>query len=206
MPRRNQRTVITFDRFGPRVEGDGTICHTDVTSVTARSLSRVVERRQLIVELSGRRPSSSKTMTTFSDGGDGLHISNMAGLSPHSSSSGDMRFHLQTLLDTKEKQLQQAGTLGQQLLAQRMELEERIRQLQEFDLDDLNADADDLDVSVRERYRDLADTIKAWDAENEQLTGVFASNASRALQCLLSHLAESTRCSLCPMAHMLLLT
>ena len=119
-------------------------------------------------------------MTTFSDGGDGLHISNMAGLASYSSSSGDMRFHLQILLDSKEKQLQQAGTLGQQLLAQRMELEERIRQLQELDLDD--GDVDD----VRDKYRDLADTIKAWDAENEQLSSSFGVKVCCSSQCGVS--------------------
>lgn len=80
-----------------------------------------------------------------------------------------MRFHLQTLLDSKEKQLQQAGTLGQQLLAQRMELEERIRQLQEMDFD--SGDSDE----VRESYRELVDTIKTWDGENEQLSSAFGT-------------------------------
>ena len=106
-------------------------------------------------------------MATFSDGGDVVQLPSMAGHSPSLSSSGDMRELLQTLLDSKEKQLQQAGTLGQQLLTQRMELEERIRQLQELDLD--GGDTDD----VREKYRELADTIKAWDAENEELSSAF---------------------------------
>lgn len=106
-------------------------------------------------------------MATFSDGGDVAHLASMAGHPSSFSSSGDMRELLQNLLDSKEKQLQQAGTLGQQLLTQRMELEERIRQLQELDLD--GGDGDD----VREKYRELADTIKAWDAENEQLSSAF---------------------------------
>jgi hypothetical protein len=139
----------------------------NVTMSQSVVLSRVVERRKLIVQLSGRRQSSSKTMTTLSDGGDGLRLFNMSGSSPHSSSSGDMRFHLQSLLDSKEKQLQQAGTLGQQLLAQRMELEERIRMLQDMELD--GGEGDD----VRDKYRDLVDTIKTWDAENEQLSGAL---------------------------------
>lgn len=106
-------------------------------------------------------------MATFSDGGDVAHVSSMAGHISSFSSSGDMRELLQNLLDSKEKQLQQAGTLGQQLLTQRMELEERIRQLQDLDLD--GEDADD----IRDKYRELADTIKAWDAENEQLSSAF---------------------------------
>ncbi|KAH9946869.1 hypothetical protein B0H21DRAFT_891679 [Amylocystis lapponica] len=112
-------------------------------------------------------------MPTFSDGDDSVdaHIMDDHPLS----STGDMRVHLQNLLDSKEKQLQQAGTLGQQLLAQRMELEERIRQLQDMDLDGGSSDDEDLDVSVRERYRELADTIKSWDTENEQLSSVFGT-------------------------------
>lgn len=46
-----------------------------------------------------------------------------------------MRSHLQTLLETKEKPLQQAGALGQRVLAQRMDLEQHIRQLQDTDSD-----------------------------------------------------------------------
>ncbi|KAK7027275.1 hypothetical protein VNI00_015364 [Paramarasmius palmivorus] len=52
----------------------------------------------------------------------------------------DVKSHLQTLLDVKEKQLQQAGTFGQRVLAQQMELEERIRHLQE-DLGDESGDS-----------------------------------------------------------------
>src|SRR5882762_6734726 len=68
-----------------------------------------------------------QTMVTFADG----PTIPMPDFSGHSSSAGDMKFHLQNLLDSKEKQLQQAGTLGQRVLAQQMELEERIRQIQE---------------------------------------------------------------------------
>ncbi|KAI8976653.1 hypothetical protein BD414DRAFT_539198 [Trametes punicea] len=121
-------------------------------------------------------------MATFSDGEDAMSSLSRP-LSPsavHFDTTDSMRLHLQALLDSKEKQLQSAATLGHQLLAQRMELEERIRQLQELDLDGgagSGGSSEDghggLDVSVRERYRELAEAIKAWDAENEQLTTVF---------------------------------
>lgn len=90
------------------------------------------------------------------------------------SSAGDMRFYLQNLLDSKEKQLQQAGTLGQRVLAQQMELEERIRQLQELEAD--KSDDDEVEPDVRNRYRELADTIIAWDAENAQLSSAFGAS------------------------------
>ena len=117
-------------------------------------------------------------MTTFSDGGD------VAAMADYDS-QGNMRLHLQALLDNKEKQLQSAATLGHQLLAQRMELEERIRQMQELELDGSGSD-DGLDGSVRDKYRDLADAIKAWDTENEQLTSVFGAKVSGNLACLFS--------------------
>jgi hypothetical protein len=110
---------------------------------------------------------------TMGSSSDGLHTlpeypQNAA------SSAGDMRFYLQNLLDSKEKQLQQAGTLGQRVLAQQMELEERIRQLQELDAD--KSDDEEVDPDVRNRYRELADTIMAWDAENAQLSSAFGAS------------------------------
>ncbi|KAG6908006.1 hypothetical protein DXG01_006541 [Tephrocybe rancida] len=90
------------------------------------------------------------------------------------SSAGDMKFHLQTVLDNKEKQLQQAATLGQRVLAQRVELEERIRQLQELEAE--KAEDDEIDGTARERYRELADTLVVWDSENAQLSTAFGSS------------------------------
>ncbi|PPQ80542.1 hypothetical protein CVT25_001575 [Psilocybe cyanescens] len=90
------------------------------------------------------------------------------------STAGDMKFQLQNLLDSKEKQLQQAGSLGQRVLAQQMELEERIRQLQELEAD--KGEDDEIDHEARERYRELADTIVAWDTENAQLSSTFGSS------------------------------
>jgi hypothetical protein len=111
-------------------------------------------------------------MAHFSDG----PTIPMPDFSAHSSSAGDMRFHLQNLLDSKEKQLQQAGTLGQRVLAQQMELEERIRQLQEADAD--KGEDDELDAEATGRYRELAETIRTWDAENAQLSSAFGSKVS----------------------------
>jgi hypothetical protein len=51
----------------------------------------------------------------------------MSDFTPNALSSvGGMRLQLQNLLDLKEKRLQHAGTLGQRILAQQVELEERI--------------------------------------------------------------------------------
>ena len=98
-------------------------------------------------------------------------ISYMTDFDDPFSTAGDMKYHLEYLLDSKEKQLQQAGSLGQRVMAQQMELEERIRQLQE-----LEADKDKIDLEARERYRKLAETISAWDLENTQLSSAFAGS------------------------------
>ncbi|KAF9558067.1 hypothetical protein CPC08DRAFT_667924 [Agrocybe pediades] len=90
------------------------------------------------------------------------------------STAGDMKFHLQTLLDNKEKQLQQAGNLGQRVLAQQMELEERIRQLEELEAD--KGENDHIEDEALERYRELSETILAWDAENAQLSSAFGNS------------------------------
>lgn len=90
-------------------------------------------------------------------------------------SNADIKFHLQSLLDSKEKQLQQAGTLGQRVLAQQMELEERIRQLQEETTD---GDGRALDEEAKARYRELAETIEEWDKENAVLSSAFGNKVS----------------------------
>ena len=102
-------------------------------------------------------------MATSSDGGDNYVPSALSNSLNNGTSSGDMRFYLQSLLDDKEKQLQQAGTLGQQLLAQRMELDDTVKMLQEM------LDIGDGD-EVRDKLRELDETIRTWDAENEQLS------------------------------------
>ena len=119
-------------------------------------------------------------MAHFSDGGP--HIS-MPDFSDSGPSNADIKFHLQSLLDSKEKQLQQAGTLGQRVLAQQMELEERIRQLQEE-----TADGDEgvLDEEAKARYRELAETIEEWDKENAMLSNAFGNKVSIYIFCILS--------------------
>ena len=105
---------------------------------------------------------------------EGALLPAMPDFAPSSlNSMDDMKYQLQSLLDSKEKQLQQAGTLGQRVLAQQMELEERIRQIQEFAAD--HSEDDDIDLQVRDKYEELANTIRAWDTENAQLSSAFGS-------------------------------
>ena len=110
-------------------------------------------------------------MPTFSDGQDTLSPTMSDFFSSGVPSIGDMRAHLQLLLDNKEKQLQHVGTLGQRILSQQVQLDERVRQL--HDLEAELGDDQDLDSEIRERYRELAEMVKAWDADNTQLTESF---------------------------------
>src|ERR1700753_2867583 len=76
-----------------------------------------------------------------------------------------LRERLQLLLDDKEKQLQMAGTLGQRILAQQMELEERINQLSGARHDDQEG----MKVDARDKLRDLAEVLQSWDRENANI-------------------------------------
>lgn len=87
------------------------------------------------------------------------------------SSAGDLRDHLQWLLDSKEKQLQQAGTLGQRVLAQQMELEERIRQLQDLDMS--AQDEEEVGQEIKMKVGELQDALRGWDEENGRLSSGF---------------------------------
>ena len=99
-------------------------------------------------------------------------------------SAGSMRHFLQGLLDIKEKQLQQAGTLGQRVLAQQMELEERVRQLQ--DIDSERTEDEEVSAETRLCYRDLANTLKTWDEENFTLSQTFGTSVFFSFPSLIS--------------------
>jgi hypothetical protein len=111
---------------------------------------------------------------TGNDPFSSVHLSSL-----NFSTVGDMKTHLHRLLDSKEKQLQQAGSLGQRVLSQQMELEERIRQIQEVIEEGKGEEEDEqrLDEETRERYRLLADTLLAWDEENARLSSAFGAGA-----------------------------
>ncbi|KIY65620.1 hypothetical protein CYLTODRAFT_379149 [Cylindrobasidium torrendii FP15055 ss-10] len=89
------------------------------------------------------------------------------------SSPSELLSHLEGLLDAKEAQLQHAATFGQRVLAQRMELDERVRQLREEHADELDDERDLLDEDLAEKYKELADTLMLWDKENAEMSREF---------------------------------
>lgn len=93
---------------------------------------------------------------------------------------GDLSAHLQPLLDNKEKQLQQVGTLGQRILSQQVQLDERICQLRELEAE--LGDNQDLDSEIRKRYKELMEMVKSWDTDNTLLVQPFVPKV-RSLPC-----------------------
>lgn len=98
-------------------------------------------------------------------------------------SAGEMRVKLQALLDDKEKQLNLAGTLGQRILGQQLELEERINQLVDVEERLQNAPGD-VDTEMRIKLQELADVMQAWETENERMFEGFGTKVCRFLFCL----------------------
>jgi hypothetical protein len=77
-------------------------------------------------------------------------------------SATSLRTHLQALLEHKTGQLQMVGTMGQKILAQQAELEERITSL-----GDIETDAEDIDDETRAKLLELQDAMMGWDSDNQ---------------------------------------
>ncbi|KAF7426385.1 hypothetical protein PC9H_008753 [Pleurotus ostreatus] len=110
---------------------------------------------------------------------DGHHFADFSGPSNPFTSAGDLNFQLQTLLEAKKEQLNQAALFGQQILDQQKELHERIRQLQE--VEGQKEEDDEVDPDSRIRYEQLAETIRVWDAQNAQFGNHFVNGKDPSL-------------------------
>jgi hypothetical protein len=71
-----------------------------------------------------------------------------------------LRQHLSTLLEQKSSQLQILGNMGQEILKQQQELEERIRGFEDEGEDEVGDE-------TKERLRELDSAMKAWESQNE---------------------------------------
>lgn len=86
----------------------------------------------------------------------------------------DLRDQLQSVLDEKEKQLQLAGTLGQRILAQQMELEERINQLH-LSTSELGNGGRDLSEETKDKLKELGMVLSSWETENSDFFSRLAA-------------------------------
>jgi hypothetical protein len=73
-----------------------------------------------------------------------------------------LRDHLASLLEHKTAQLQTLGSMGQEILRQQQELEERIRLVEE--------DAEDeVGEETREKLAELEEAMQGWEMTNESM-------------------------------------
>lgn len=96
---------------------------------------------------------------------------------PESARQGDnghaLRRHLQSLLEQKSGQLQVLGTMGQEILKQQQELEERIRDFEEGE------ELDSLDRDSKGRLKELDEAMRAWEAQNDEMMRELGGKVSR---------------------------
>jgi hypothetical protein len=94
-----------------------------------------------------------------------------------------LRSHLQNLLEQKSTQLQTLGTMGQEILKQQQELEERIRGFEEDEDEEIGQ-------GTKTKLKELDDAMRAWESQNEDMmkelggkvcfiTGMIADDRSR---------------------------
>ncbi|KAG8896978.1 hypothetical protein FRC00_004966, partial [Tulasnella sp. 408] len=93
----------------------------------------------------------------------------------------NLRTQLQGLLDEKEQQLARAGALGQQLLSQQVELNERIAALERYEhlaSSGSRTPDPDGDPELRQKLTELSEALQSWDNDNEKIwTGIAAGGA-----------------------------
>lgn len=73
-----------------------------------------------------------------------------------------LRQHLSSLLDQKSSQLQMLGTMGQEILKQQQELEERIQAFEDEDEGD-----EEVGEETKSKLKDLDDAMRGWEHQNE---------------------------------------
>lgn len=78
--------------------------------------------------------------------------------------AASLRTQLQALLEDKSTQLTAVGTMGQMILAQQTELEQRIHALMELD-----GDSEEIGDDTRGKLLELQTAMKTWDSSNQGL-------------------------------------
>ncbi|KAF8326317.1 uncharacterized protein EI90DRAFT_3070377 [Cantharellus anzutake] len=79
-----------------------------------------------------------------------------------------IREQLQALISNKKRQLTLVGTLGQRLLSQEIELEERIQRMVEAEIG-VPQSGDSKDIApTGDELESLGRTLKTWEVENQE--------------------------------------
>lgn len=85
-----------------------------------------------------------------------------------------LRQHLSSLLEQKSSQLQVLGTMGQEILKQQQELEERIRTFAEAGEED-----EEIDEETKSKLQDLDEAMDEWENQNEGMMRELGGKVSR---------------------------
>jgi len=108
--------------------------------------------------------------------------------------AAELKAHLQSLLDAKEVQLSQAAALGQRVLAQQMELENRILKINSglealMDEDVYGGIANNsmkrgvVSGEALSHYRELAQAVAQWDEETKALSSELGGTTLSRVSC-----------------------
>lgn len=100
--------------------------------------------------------------TSSGIGGHQLERSPSPELLSQDLNASSIRTHLQALLEHKSGQLQMVGTMGQKILSQQAELEERIQSL-----GDMETDNEEIDDDTRGKLLELQEAMKGWESDNQ---------------------------------------
>lgn len=74
-----------------------------------------------------------------------------------------LRQHLSSLLDQKSSQLQMLGSMGQEILKQQQELEERIKGFE----DEEDEGEDQVGDVTKSKLKQLDEAMRQWESQNE---------------------------------------
>ena len=95
-----------------------------------------------------------------------------------------LRQHLAMLLDHKTSQLQMLGTMGQEILRQQQELEERVKG---FESEEAEGD-EEVGESTKDKFRDLDGAMKRWEDHND---GMMRELGGKVRLSIYSHCMDS---------------
>ena len=109
-------------------------------------------------------------MPSFTTNGDDTpSFSVFPALEDDTSLPRGIREQLQALIDDKKRQLTLVGTLGQRFLSQEVELEERIQQMDEAEIEASQSGDLEASAQVRDKLEELARTMQMWETENQEM-------------------------------------
>ena len=141
----------------------------------ARSISRQRSRPNLAIPLPALPSSRSLSNGIAGDNDeDEADIPPVPALPSRRNITGsELRQHLSALLEQKTAQLQMLGQMGQEMVKQQSELEERMR-----GFDETSEDDGEVGEGTKQRLTELDQAVDRWERENEGMMRELGSRVS----------------------------